>query len=306
MRDQISDPPFAIRLAFFLKRPTMAKTRATNNYATQQRHRPMQLARIILTVTIIACLALPTANAYAAWFVDRRVSCMTDLTANDSIIMNNGVLPHSVSREPSIRLQVSPLGTDDNGAPNSEYVVQFLVPDDARASLSADVQYVLELVGGGESLDPPAKFTSAPPNGGIGCEGRRSHGKVGTDDSASAILTINDDALKGARLEITAGWATGHEAVTLTDKVVVVVGRGVVVVVNDEGVVGRKLSAGGAMEMDTDDGDVDDALEDDAAEAELEELFIEGKTAANQFEMERQKIDPFTLSVLTISSSPCA
>ena len=65
-------------------------------------------------------------------------------------------------------------------------------PDDVRQRVS-DIQYVLELSSGSSDVDPPAKFTAPPPEGGIGCEGRRTHGKVGRDEAA-AMFTINDDA----------------------------------------------------------------------------------------------------------------
>mmetsp|Transcript_13547 Transcript_13547/g.29449 ORF Transcript_13547/g.29449 Transcript_13547/m.29449 type:complete len:525 (-) Transcript_13547:235-1809(-) len=245
----------------------------TTSYTTQQRHRPMPLANLYTLVVVIlaSCLSLPTANAFAAWFVDRRASCFTDLAVNE-IIMNNGVLPHSSSREPGIRLGVSPLGKDDNAAPNSEYVVKFILPEDARARM-ADVQYVLELVGSDSESDPPAKFTTAPPSGGIGCEGKRSHGKAAGKDDSAAIFTINENAVKGARLEIVAGWATGHESVTLTEKVVLVVGQGV--------------AGNEAGDADADD----DALEDDEAEAELEETFIEEEREDLENEIESAEED---------------
>ncbi|KAL7531003.1 hypothetical protein ACHAXR_003799 [Thalassiosira sp. AJA248-18] len=175
--------------------------------------------------------------------------------------MNNKVLEHTSSREPGIRLDISPLGDEDTAQPNLEYVVKFVVPSSASVS---DVQFVLELLVGGESSSdpPPGKFTTAPPNGGIGCEGRRSHGKVGKDGESAAIFTINENAVSGTKLEIVAGWATGHEAVTLTEKVALIVGQGVV----------SSDAAGGG------DGGAafdDDGLQDDEAEAELEEAFIE-------------------------------
>ena len=206
---------------------------------------------------------LPTqTDGFAAWFVDRRVSCFTPLAA-DEIIMNAAVLPHSQSREPNIRIEVSPLDSskEDTAQPDSEYMVKFILQKDESGNLAyhlSDVQYVFELVG----ENPVAKFTSAPTNGGgIGCEGKRSFGAVKGKDSAdgsntAAIFTINHDATIGAGLEIVAGWATGHSAVTLTEKVTLFVGQGVAA-------------------HDGTGGVDDDALEDDQAEVELEEAYIE-------------------------------
>ena len=144
-----------------------------------------------------------------------------------------------------------------------------------------DAQYVLELVngdttsGGGEEgqQDPPAKFTTAPPNGGIGCNGYRTHGKA-TDDSA-AIFTINTDSKVGSKLDIVGGWATGHEAVTLTKKVTLVIGQD-----------GTLLH-----QMYEQEQYIDDFLDDDEAEAELEEAFIEEEREVIENEIEEAEED---------------
>lgn len=200
---------------------------------------------------------------------------MTDLAANE-IVMNNGVLPHSSSRENSIHLEVTTLEKYDTAEPNSEYIVKFVVPDDARGRV-ADVQYVLDL-----GADSPAKFTTAPSNGGIGCEDKRSHGKSGKDDTG-AIITINDDAANGATLEINAGWATGHESVTLVEKVVLIVGQGVA---RHVVIAGSRRLAG-----DVNDDQLDDALADDEAEAELEEAFLEQEREELEGEIEEAEED---------------
>jgi hypothetical protein len=175
-----------------------------------------------LAITGVFMLLMPEqADAYAAWFVDRRVSCFTELKP-DEIIMNNKVAHHSESREPGIHLDVSPL---ESGKPSSEYSVKFVMPQDAHVQ---DVQYVIQLSDPDdpEAAELPAKFTTAPTNGGIGCGGARAHGRARMEDSP-AIVTFNDGIKDGVRIEVWAGWATGHEAVTLTDKVVIVAGHGV-------------------------------------------------------------------------------
>jgi len=251
----------------------------------------MMLMLRLLALILTSCLSLlPTrTDAFAAWFVDRRASCFADLAPNE-IIMNNGVLPHSSSREPSIRLEVSPLlgdAANDVAEPNSEYVVKFVLPDEARARLS-DVQYVLELTdpsSSGSGRQPPnppiAKFTVASPGGGIGCEGRRANGRTSNNSAtdSSSIFTINGDAARGASLEIVAGWATGHEAVTLTEKVTLVVGGGVIV-------------KGGTDAKKIEDAPADDdALEDDEAEAEFEEAIVEEEREHLEREIEEAEED---------------
>ena len=173
--------------------------------------------------------------------------------------MNNKILHHSKSIEPGIHLDISPL---ESNKPANEYAVKFVVPKDTHLN---DVQYVLQL---GDPDDPeaaelPAKFTSAPTNGGIGCGGARTHGRARMDNSP-AIVTFNDGIKDGAIIEVWGGWATGHEAVTLTDKVVIVAGHGV-----------------------NNDGDYfDDYIYDDMIEAELEEEDIEEEREAIDKEIE--------------------
>lgn len=136
---------------------------------------PIQLI-VVTTILLSISIQIQNVNAFAAWFVDRKVSCFTDLVPNE-IIMNNNVLSHTQSREPSIQLDVSPLRTEQNTAPpNSEYIVKFIVSDDAKKRVP-DLQFVLEVSGGG-TTDPPAQFTTAPPNGGIGCDSKRTYGKT--------------------------------------------------------------------------------------------------------------------------------
>lgn len=173
--------------------------------------------------------------------------------------MNNKVKHHSESIEKDIRLRVSPVEHD-----NSMFHVSFDLPD---GSSLKDVQYVLELSGGGD-LPAPAKFTEAPAHGGKGCEDKRVYGKAGSGDTA-AVFAINDDIKSGTKLEIRGGWATGHEAVTLVEPQI--------------------LTLPIALDDDSDHGD--DAYEDDQAEAEHEELVIEEEREEIEEEIEEAEKD---------------
>ena len=217
---------------------------------------------LAVTGVFLLLLVPQHADAYAAWFVDRRVSCFTELKP-DEIIMNNKILHHAKSIEPGIHLDVSPL---ESNKPSSEYAVKFVLPQDNHLN---DVQYVLQLTDPDdpEAAELPAKFTSAPTNGGIGCGGARTHGRARMEDSP-AIVAFNDGIKDGARIEVWAGWATGHEAVTLTDKVVIVAGNAV----NNEHYASSK--------------DFDDYIYDDMIEAELEEEDIEEEREAIEKEIE--------------------
>ena len=183
--------------------------------------------------------------------------------------MNNKVVHHSKSRDPGIHLDVSPL--EGNNPSSAEYSIKFVMPQDS--SNLQDVQYVIQLSDpndpDAEAAELPAKFTSAPTNGGIGCEGARAHGRARMEDSP-AILTFKDGIKDGARrIEVWAGWATNHEAVTLTDKVVIVAGHGV-----------------NNAQHDNYEGFDDFLYYDDMIEAELEEEDIEEEREALQKEIE--------------------
>lgn len=166
--------------------------------------------------------------------------------------MNHPTVHHSASSQTDIRLRLEP--SDESGG----FTVEFVTSTTLR-----DVQYVLEL-----SEDSPAKFTSPPRHGGIGCNDSRVYGRPG---DSPAILKINDDAPRDSRVEIRGGWATGHEAVTLVEPVVMTVGE--------------DLFEDGA------DDAVDDAYEDDQAEAEHEEGIIEEEREEMEEEIEEAEQD---------------
>lgn len=238
------------------------------------RRRTMPRFTLLFVLLLLILISSSPRGVYgfAAWFVDRRISCMTNL-AVDEIIMNNAVLPYMSSREPSVHLEVSSLTSKEDWGPDSEHVVKFVIPPDvkSRGTLS-DVQFVLEISGAKSYI--PAKFTSAPTNGGgIGCEGYRSHGKATvsakTDESAYAIFTITSDATMGAMIKIVGGWAIGHESVTLTESIIMFVGHGIA----------------------TNDENDDDRLIDDQAEVELEEEYIEEERQELVGEIDNAEVD---------------
>ncbi|KAL7506191.1 hypothetical protein ACHAXN_007477 [Cyclotella atomus] len=189
---------------------------------------------MLLLLLLLVVSTIPHASSFASFFVDRRTSCFTSLLV-DEVIMNHPVQPHSSSNE-GIYLRVEP--SDDAGS----FAVEFILPS---SSSLRDVQYVLEL-----SEESEAKFTSPPARGGIGCGDKRVYGKPG--DGSFAVLKINDDAAHGSAVEIRGGWATGHEAVTLVEPVIMTIGEDL-----------------------TGEEDGDDAYEDDQAEAEHEENILE-------------------------------
>jgi hypothetical protein len=142
-----------------------------------------------------AFLLLAKVNGYAAW-----LKCYVDLDETE-VVMNYPMLlpekaPHSVQVEVKF-------------AQDKEWSTSLLYPANEKStiharlkipdSLSRGVQYVIEATYGGNFVNPT-----------VMCNGRRSHGR-GWDDEA--ILEVNGDQDK---VEVWAGWATGHEPVSLT------------------------------------------------------------------------------------------
>lgn len=124
---------------------------------------------------------------------------------------------------------------DDTGANIMEYKLTLEYPMSMELG---DLQYVMETSSGGE-------FIYANNKGGVGCDGRRAFGRRKTEifleiDSSSKTFQDDDETnssnqqnrekgefvegeaggstVKGG-VEVWAGWATGHEAVTLTPRV---------------------------------------------------------------------------------------
>jgi len=116
---------------------------------------------------------------------------------------------------------------DDTGSEIMEYKLTLEYPMNMELG---DLQYVMESSLGGE-------FVYAENKGGVGCDGRRAYGRRKTEiflevDTGSKVFEDDDKAdtategleeeaivvTKGG-VEVWAGWATEHEAVTLTPHV---------------------------------------------------------------------------------------
>lgn len=200
--------------------------------------------------TLLVLIALPSIHSFASFFVDRRTSCFTSLL-EDEVIMNHPVVDHTHSQH-DVYIELYPSHVD------GEYSVEFVVPDTLK-----DVQYVLEL-----SQESSATFTNPPKHGGIGCEDKRVYGKP---SDGSAELKIHAGEGDG-RIELRGGWATGHEAVTLVEPII--------------------MTPGGMHGADDDSvDDAHDAYEDDQAEAEHEEQVLEEERAVLDSEIEEAERD---------------
>ena len=187
---------------------------------------------------VLACAAVlfpmrSFVDGFAAWLAEG-AKCYTDLLPGE-VIMNAAVVPHSESTHPDIALHVYS-ATEEGGmimeptrrrihndvyhyvyeqeGPRADYVLKLHIPPSAASSLGGDLQYVVDV-----SESSPATFFG----GNRGCDNRRAYGKPKVD---AVRLRIDfdgeaaDEVDPGEEVVVWAGWATGHEAVQLTESVV--------------------------------------------------------------------------------------
>ena len=186
---------------------------------------------------VLACAAVllfpmrSFVDGFAAWLAEG-AKCYTDLLPGE-VIMNAAVVPYSESTHPDIALHVYS-ATEEGGmimeptrqihnnvyhyvyeqeGPRADYVLKLHIPESDSSSLG-DLQYVVDV-----SESSPAKFSG----GNRGCDNRRAYGKPKVD---AVRLRIDfdgeaaDEVDPGEEVVVWAGWATGHEAVQLTESVV--------------------------------------------------------------------------------------
>jgi hypothetical protein len=138
------------------------------------------------------------AAGFAAW-----LKCYVELDT-DEIIMNYDVLPPEQAKVPGVEIMGRESGTDEwireslTFEKEQSFQLRLHVPDDSLQN----VQYVMEVSAG-------ARFVPANM-----CEGRRTHA-ARHDTPVTLQVDGNSD-----EVVVWAGWATGHEAVSLTPKLI--------------------------------------------------------------------------------------
>ena len=173
---------------------------------------PSLLSFLLFTMSVVGIHGFPS------MLTDGRMGCMTDLST-DEVIMNNPVVPFSDSPHPDIALgwkHVVGGGGGDEGQTmhtDKEIVIKevpfslrfyLVVPPDSGAR---DVQYVVET-----TVQPGVYFENG------GCDDKR---RVGGKVFGDRGNVWHVEQMPTKPIEIWAGWATGHEAVKLTDKIIV-------------------------------------------------------------------------------------
>jgi hypothetical protein len=179
------------------------------------------MVRTVCIPTTLLLLLVPIAPvaSFAAW-----LKCYVDLLDETEIIMNHPITPASKARIPGVSLQIKLADSDQwldvDGSNNQNSTAPLLMyPADQMtlvtvrlkvpAELSYGVQYVVEVLGGEEEGSGGGAEFVRPKM----CDGRRGHAAHYAESAVLEITGTTDTVtLLGA-------YATGHEAVTLTEPV---------------------------------------------------------------------------------------
>jgi hypothetical protein len=161
---------------------------------------------MLLFFLLLLSLLPPHVSSYASW-----LKCYVDLDETE-VVMNNQIRLPEEALLSGVEIQVKFLESDE-----SEWTTKGLAypanrPSTVQARLlippeleRTDVQYVMETTVGG--VFQPATM----------CEGSRSHATANSRTQTVLVLDISGEQ---DSVELWAGWATGHEAVSLTPRIV--------------------------------------------------------------------------------------
>ena len=175
-----------------------------------------------LAITLLV-LTLTKCESYAVWMIDSEFSCSREMTAGD-VIMNHLVIPYTdtkykfhfeIFRKSAGDWRKVELGKNEDDSfvttkylPGEEVLVRLGLSEEfLEVKAADDVQFVFEV----DTLSSDALFIT----GNIGCNGKRVSG-YGTGDSSDIMLKFAGGA---DIVTLSAGWATGKEAVKLVQPV---------------------------------------------------------------------------------------
>ena len=152
---------------------------------------------LLLSSILLLFDGIPPVSGFAAW-----IKCHVDLFDEDEVIMNNMIVPAAQAVHQGVTIEVK-RAQDDDWSSTFEYPADTSTIITARLkvppSLSEqDVQFVMD------ALSPGTVFKQSL------CGGRRV---TSTHHGHAVVLEIDGST---NTVELVAGYAAGHEAVTLT------------------------------------------------------------------------------------------
>ena len=171
--------------------------------------------RAVVVVLISLLLDCPSVWGFAAW-----LKCYVDITDTEEIIMNYLILPKEEGHHGEVQIEVK--GVDDD-----HWVTESFSFDPTRATsvmarlkvppilAEMDVQFVMDILSNdhAEADDNSNVMFTRPAKV---CQGKRAHATHYTDSVLLEISPVGEDATPSP-IRLMAVYATGHEAVTQTD-----------------------------------------------------------------------------------------
>ena len=244
---------------------------------------PVRLQKAYRLLLLVLLNAF-SCESFASWLVDRSSSCYVFLRDDTEVIMNNKIKMVNDSSHPNgVYIVVSDANTMEP--------VDFTLKDDGTKVVSIhqsstgdkttlryhlslvshpdlkDLQYVMDAIvlpeldeehsekDDGQKID--VRFTTST----RGCEDKRAHGRkndngleIVIEVPSSTFETPGDDNIVG--VDIVAGWACDHEAVTLTHAIQFIPTS---YMLNHEGGIKNEQGADDEKEQETDDANLPDA-----------------------------------------------
>jgi len=162
----------------------------------------IQVFGTLLLVLAQLLFQIQPASGFAAW-----LKCYVDLLDEEEIIMNHEIVPASKVAHAGVEIEIK-LAEDDDWSSTLSYPADTATIATARLKVppslaEQDVQFVMDTMTKGAAFKRPST-----------CEGRRASS---THYSHAVVLEIDGST---ETVELVAGYAAGHEAVTLTPPLV--------------------------------------------------------------------------------------
>jgi hypothetical protein len=177
------------------------------------RRRPKYGMFVMTVMLLFLALKLQSVMGFAAW-----LKCYVDITDTEEIIMNYLILPKESARHEGVKIEVKRLDDDHWVTENFTFDSTRTTSVMARLKVppvlaETDVQYAMEIISNNDSNpNGNVKFTR-PANV---CKGKRAHATHYTESAILEIPAATEDTIPSP-VQLIAVYATGHEAVTQTD-----------------------------------------------------------------------------------------